>query len=321
MEAIGLLVKLGKSISSLKTHDSLIEFVSENFIAQISSIEKIVEGQPERYKSDILISLVLPVLAKSIEGLTYSEVPILLFDITYILGQAEIFRMIDESDMEDNIWKAYIMSKFGNDQGMLKMLGTYVTGSDKFNRSTIIKLWAIFKRITSEYIDAPAQLVIDAFKANLECSEGILSHLAKFIEDDIILKFIGDPLKYYGLYFPIVQSSGWGKSRIAIEISKHRFNGAFGCLRSSSSGYPTSNLELIDYIKSLGTVEAFEQFIVATYFAAEDEVLFSASDDIEKEFSNLTIEEKPVLPLYEKYVQNHKPGLDSLTNSGAKLSA
>ena len=97
-----------------------------------------------------------------------------------------------------------------------------------------------------------------------------LKDFVRYVKDELIAKYNREPENYHSLYGSIIQSSGYGKSRLVLEAGqKDHLNVVYGCSRhQGSAGYPPSNKKLNDILGSLSTLVDYERFIIACYFAA-----------------------------------------------------
>src|SRR5690606_15474524 len=78
-----------------------------------------------------------------------------------------------------------------------------------------------------------------------------LRHFKEFFEEKILKAYNINRNAFYALYFAVVQSSGYGKTRLLLEAGKRFFNLVYCCLRDpKSTGYPLRNDRLADYLKS-----------------------------------------------------------------------
>lgn len=80
-----------------------------------------------------------------------------------------------------------------------------------------------------------------AFEAEYQCSEIVLEHFVNFVKKDII-EVYSKSLDHHSQYFSMVQSSGYGKTRLVLEAGKGHLNVVYCCLRrDNSNGYPPAN--------------------------------------------------------------------------------
>lgn len=132
----------------------------------------------------------------------------------------------------------------------------------------------LFSAVRRELQEGLDEANRNGFLADFKRSEVILTHFCEHVKN-VVNTFNAAPDKYYGLYFSIVQSSGYGKSRILIECCKRNFlNVAYMCLRDEKeSGFPHSTQHhkdqtkksLFSFLQSINEVEKLQVFIALTY--------------------------------------------------------
>lgn len=72
------------------------------------------------------------------------------------------------------------------------------------------------------------------------------------------------------LYGDVVQSFGYGKSRMFLEAGKRRLNTIYACFHHYLSGYPKTNSNLLIYLEKHNDVYSLMFFIAAIYKIASD---------------------------------------------------
>lgn len=140
------------------------------------------------------------------------------------------------------------------------------------------------------------KLAENGFQINFKDVNQALNHYVDHVRNEIIGKLNDQPsdrTSYYALYFALVQSSGYGKSRIMVEAGKKHLHTVYGCVRSKGSkGFPLANDNLLMFLSSHNTVQALQKFLAICYLVAHDYILKNSAN--EREF----------LPLYDYMYQD-----------------
>ena len=110
----------------------------------------------------------------------------------------------------------------------------------------------------------------EAFNVDYRHSECALAYFANFVFHDILEAYNEDKGEnYHSLYFSIVQSSLFGKTRLVVKAGASKLNVAYCCVRqANSSGYPMSNQNVVSFLTSHWRVHELEIFIVCIYCVA-----------------------------------------------------
>lgn len=124
------------------------------------------------------------------------------------------------------------------------------------------------KLMTKQIFTAPPGSV-EAFKVKYRHKHVALDYFEKFVKKKIFEAYNKNPGLYHSLYFSIVQSSGFGKTRLVLEAGKTHLNVVYCCLRpSGSSGYPLCNVRVWEHLQLNNSVNAYKIFIMCTYVVA-----------------------------------------------------
>lgn len=109
---------------------------------------------------------------------------------------------------------------------------------------------------------------ISAFNLEYRHPEIALDHYQHFLQNRIMKEFNKDPSIYHSLYFSVVQSSGYGKSRLLLEAGKTKVHSVYACLRkTNSSGYPFANYGLKKFLTDYcSTISNAELFLTLVYY-------------------------------------------------------
>lgn len=127
----------------------------------------------------------------------------------------------------------------------------------------------IIQKFSGALIREPTKESADAFKVEYRHQEKALTHFRNFVLKNIIEEYISAIFRYHSLCFSIVQSSGFGKSRLVLEAGKAHLNVVYCCLRSpQSNGYPLCNRNVYQFIQQHNSVEDLKLFIICTYTMA-----------------------------------------------------
>lgn len=125
----------------------------------------------------------------------------------------------------------------------------------------IIKYYGDLSRVNIEHVQNSRK----AFKTKYEHEERALNHFKKFV-DKCITDFQESPKTFYSLSFPIVQSSGMGKTRLVLESGRKTMHVVYGCLRDSrSTGYPVGNENLMNFLRNNNETEKLMEFLAIVY--------------------------------------------------------
>jgi len=108
-----------------------------------------------------------------------------------------------------------------------------------------------------------------AFKIDYSNSKNAKEHYIEFIRE-CLRKFSKDrrtksDQEIYALFCAIVQSSGYGKSRLVIESGKKDLNTIYCNLNSLNSGYPKSNASLLEFLRKINSVPELTLFLCLCY--------------------------------------------------------
>ena len=74
------------------------------------------------------------------------------------------------------------------------------------------------------------------------------------------------------MYAAVVQSSGYGKSRLLLEAGRHHFNTVYGNASESDSGFPKPNHDLVSFLRNNNKEEVLIRFLASCYKVAFDVV-------------------------------------------------
>lgn len=132
------------------------------------------------------------------------------------------------------------------------------------------KAFEILRLLLTKQQDRFKQEVVDGFKKKFQLADLILRDFKEHIEM-VIATNQSQPAKYFGLYISMVQSSGYGKSRLLIECGRKKiFMVAYMCLRATddSSGYPSRTPNIFEFLKNHKNVDEMKRLIVCTYIVA-----------------------------------------------------
>lgn len=111
---------------------------------------------------------------------------------------------------------------------------------------------------------------ISAFNIPYIHPEVAVDHYRNFVRDKIMKEYNTSPEKYHSLYFSVVQSSGYGKSKLLLEAGKSTLHTIYACLRQeNSSGYPLMNKDVKTLLNdACRTTEMAELFLSVVYYVA-----------------------------------------------------
>lgn len=127
----------------------------------------------------------------------------------------------------------------------------------------------------NDSVQVDTELAQRGFKIEYKDKNQALKHYVDFVRQNIIGLYntnVSDGSYYYALYFAVVQSSGYGKSRMLLEAGKKDLNTVYGCVRTndSANGFPASNSNLHVFLQSNNSVDNLRKFLVICYFVAFD---------------------------------------------------
>lgn len=131
-----------------------------------------------------------------------------------------------------------------------------------------------------------------AFMTEYNDSNDAKSHYIRFVRSSFALFMYTSSdasfVQIYSLYSAIVQSSGYGKSRLVTEAAKRDLNTLYCNMNQSDQGYPLPNKNLFDFLSTKSDIESLKVFLMLCYREA-----FEIVRDHE--------EKSDFLPLYQKY--------------------
>lgn len=133
------------------------------------------------------------------------------------------------------------------------------------------ELWSLYHVPASVNIIEPSLSASrEAFKVNYDVDNSKpMEVFERFFEKDIMEAFNDDKNRFHSAYFAVVQSSGYGKSRMLLELARQSFNTVYMCLRDSkSTGYPVGNLDVATFLLENNSIRKLEIFIAVTYLYA-----------------------------------------------------
>lgn len=127
----------------------------------------------------------------------------------------------------------------------------------------------VIKLLKRNFSKIPPPGSNDAFKVSYVSPDYSLHYFQSFVFQKIIEAYQKEATRYHSLYFSIVQSSGFGKSRLVLEAGKSHLNLVYCCLRpSDSNGYPICNAELYNFLQQINAVDSLKTFIICTFYVA-----------------------------------------------------
>lgn len=115
----------------------------------------------------------------------------------------------------------------------------------------------------------------NSFSAQYEDKTSNVKGFVNFVKNNIISQFsetLPSAEKYYALFFAIVQSSGYGKSRMIFEAAKHGLNTIYSNVSTTSAGYPKCTTGLLDFLTNINSVPHLQLFLCITYKIAHGHI-------------------------------------------------
>lgn len=128
------------------------------------------------------------------------------------------------------------------------------------------KLLEETKKISSSS-DDKRNLSIAAFKRPYVDQKGAIDHYVKFVRSTIN-EFTKNPEMYYGLFATIVQSSGYGKSRLVNEAGKEHLNTIYVNVTTVNCGYPQADTHLRSFLLVTRDHDQLKYFLIVCYVVA-----------------------------------------------------
>lgn len=113
-----------------------------------------------------------------------------------------------------------------------------------------------------------------------------IQHYVEFLKVQILEEFnrfaLTTDWKYFALYFAVVQSSGYGKTRLLLEAGRFDAHTIYTCLRAEGSqGYPNGNAFVRDLlIRNLKTLDDFKYFLSVVYHIAAELATQNRAEDV-----------------------------------------
>lgn len=172
---------------------------------------------------------------------------------------------------------------------LLKFIKDNLAGSSKRSYQAVaVELHQLYCQIrTFDISPGSIDEIRAGFVFEFSNNHGILEHYEKFVRKEIIEKYNQSPYDdtsmptddylYYALYFAVVQSSGYGKSRMLLEAGLKHLNTVYCCVReSSSTGYPKANTTLAAFLESNKSDDDLQLFLCCCYFVASGYVKHAA---------------------------------------------
>ena len=133
------------------------------------------------------------------------------------------------NEMTELIWKVYFANLHESEK--LMELASTATPLDQVD-----KIFNVIHGIPIEKeFRFDLEETISAFNLRYIQPEVALDHYRDFVRDKIMKEYNKNPEKYHSLYFSVVQSSGYGKSRLLLEAGKRKLHTVYACLRQENS--------------------------------------------------------------------------------------
>lgn len=140
-------------------------------------------------------------------------------------------------------------------------------------------MYDVMAELTWELDMITTEVASRGFNRTYVNQKASIDHYVNFVRS-IIDEFRRDERLIYALYANIIQSSGYGKSRLVIEAGKRHLNTVHVNISPFDNGYPPSNATLRKYFAKHNDVGELVDFLIACYVVAYQRfTAFTSSED------------------------------------------
>jgi len=126
-----------------------------------------------------------------------------------------------------------------------------------------------------------------AFSSTYQNASLPLEHFREYILKEMLWKNAAEQQRYHSLTTSVVQSSGYGKSRILLESGRNGLNVIYACLRMpGSTGYPVRNERLFNHLVAINDENKLANFLRCTFLHAVIELSNSRTPEAFAQFQH-----------------------------------